>query len=202
MDRRRRESRQRMVNDQDGCEWVNVSSGTGSPGWSETNGRQRSLLLCLLVQLFLRLFSWVSVTYFVVHVLSCFFAQLFHEHTATCRAILKPQHQYMHCITQKHKQATATGNVKCGVWYGCQKMLQFSLFELCVQCVRSNCSERLQAALKGQRRDPASIRLCTQTAQGGSQFGTGQISPLKRGASLPALQCCIALIILIQRTRK
>jgi len=32
MDRRRRGSRQRMVNDQDGCEWVNVSSGTGSPG--------------------------------------------------------------------------------------------------------------------------------------------------------------------------
>ena len=63
MDRRRRGSRQRMVNDQDGCEWVNVSSGTGSPGWSVTNGRQWSLLLLsLLVQLFLRLFSWVSVT--------------------------------------------------------------------------------------------------------------------------------------------
>jgi len=25
-------SRQRMIDDQDRCEWVNVSSGTGSPG--------------------------------------------------------------------------------------------------------------------------------------------------------------------------
>jgi len=31
-------SRQRIVNDQDRWEWVNVSSGTGSPGQSWTKG--------------------------------------------------------------------------------------------------------------------------------------------------------------------
>jgi len=29
-----------MSDDQDGCEWVNVSSGTGIPGLSRTNDRQ------------------------------------------------------------------------------------------------------------------------------------------------------------------
>ena len=29
----------RMCDDQDECEWVNVSSGTGPPGYSQTNGR-------------------------------------------------------------------------------------------------------------------------------------------------------------------
>jgi len=28
-----------MINDHDECEWVNVSSGTGSPGLSQTNSR-------------------------------------------------------------------------------------------------------------------------------------------------------------------
>ena len=28
-----------MSDDQDGCEWVNVSSGTGLPGWSRIKGR-------------------------------------------------------------------------------------------------------------------------------------------------------------------
>jgi len=31
-----------MFDDYDGCEWVNVSSGTGPPGWSRTKG-------CLMV---------------------------------------------------------------------------------------------------------------------------------------------------------
>jgi len=29
-----------MVNDHDGCEWVNVSSGTGSPGLSRTKSTE------------------------------------------------------------------------------------------------------------------------------------------------------------------
>ena len=29
-----------MVDDQDRCEWVNVSSGTGSPGLSRTKGHK------------------------------------------------------------------------------------------------------------------------------------------------------------------
>ena len=31
--------RQRMSDDQDGCEWVSVSSGTGLPGLSRSKGR-------------------------------------------------------------------------------------------------------------------------------------------------------------------
>ena len=36
--------------DQDGCEWVNVSSGTGLPGQSRTKGRTRlCVCTCLLM---------------------------------------------------------------------------------------------------------------------------------------------------------
>ena len=30
----------RMVDEQEGCEWMNVSSGTGSPGFTRTKGRK------------------------------------------------------------------------------------------------------------------------------------------------------------------
>jgi len=33
-------SRQRMIDDHDRCEWVNVSSGTASPGLSQTKSRE------------------------------------------------------------------------------------------------------------------------------------------------------------------
>ena len=34
-----------MIDDQDRCEWVNVSSGTGSPGQSQTKGYKTAALV-------------------------------------------------------------------------------------------------------------------------------------------------------------
>ena len=36
-----------MSDDQDGCEWVNVSSGTDLPGQSQTKGRQTVVVVCI-----------------------------------------------------------------------------------------------------------------------------------------------------------
>ena len=33
----------RMVDEQEGCEWMNVSLGTGSPGQTQTRGRKTGL---------------------------------------------------------------------------------------------------------------------------------------------------------------
>ena len=40
-----------MVDDQDGCEWVNVSSGTGSSGQFRTKGRKTVIVVILLLSL-------------------------------------------------------------------------------------------------------------------------------------------------------
>ena len=37
-----------MSDDQDGCEWVSVSSGTGLPGLSRTKGRYTCVRVCYL----------------------------------------------------------------------------------------------------------------------------------------------------------
>jgi len=37
----------RMVDEQEGCEWMDVSSGTGSPGKSRTKGRKK--VVCVYV---------------------------------------------------------------------------------------------------------------------------------------------------------
>ena len=37
-----------MSDDQDGCEWVSVSSGTGLPGLSRTKGRYTYVRVCYL----------------------------------------------------------------------------------------------------------------------------------------------------------
>ena len=39
----------RMSDDQDGCEWVSVSSGTGLPGLSRIKGRQTVVCMCVCV---------------------------------------------------------------------------------------------------------------------------------------------------------
>jgi len=36
-----------MTDDQDGCEWVNVSSGTGSPGSLRQNPDSRTTVVCV-----------------------------------------------------------------------------------------------------------------------------------------------------------
>ena len=38
-----------MVDDQDRCEWVNVSSGTGSPGKSRTKGHKTVVVVVVVV---------------------------------------------------------------------------------------------------------------------------------------------------------
>jgi len=38
-----------MNDDHDRCKWVNVSSGTGSPGLSWTKCRQRKTVVCVCV---------------------------------------------------------------------------------------------------------------------------------------------------------
>jgi len=35
-----------MFDDQDGCEWVNVTSGASRPGQSRTKGRQMVVYVC------------------------------------------------------------------------------------------------------------------------------------------------------------
>ena len=37
----------RMVHEREGCEWMNVSSGTGSPGYTRTKGRKT--VVCVYV---------------------------------------------------------------------------------------------------------------------------------------------------------
>jgi len=44
MDRSRWRKQIRIFDDHDGCEWVNVSSGTGSPGLSRTKSRAKKRL--------------------------------------------------------------------------------------------------------------------------------------------------------------
>ena len=36
-----------MVDEQEGCEWMNVSSGTGSPGQTRTKGRKTAVCVCV-----------------------------------------------------------------------------------------------------------------------------------------------------------
>ena len=38
-----------MANELERCEWVNVSSGTGSPAWSRIKGRKMDLCVCMCV---------------------------------------------------------------------------------------------------------------------------------------------------------
>ena len=38
-----------MVDEQEGCEWMNVSSGTGSPGWTRTKGRNGCVYVCVCI---------------------------------------------------------------------------------------------------------------------------------------------------------
>jgi len=38
-----------MIDDHDECEWVNVSSGTGSPGLSRTFPQSRKTVVCVCV---------------------------------------------------------------------------------------------------------------------------------------------------------
>ena len=38
-----------MIDDRDGCEWVNVSSGTGSPGCPGQNPQSRKTVVCVCV---------------------------------------------------------------------------------------------------------------------------------------------------------
>ena len=38
-----------MVDEQEGCEWMNVSSGTGSPGQTRTKGRKTAVCVCVVV---------------------------------------------------------------------------------------------------------------------------------------------------------
>jgi len=45
------EADKRMVDDQDRCEWVNVSSGTGSPGESRTKGSKTVVVVVVVVSL-------------------------------------------------------------------------------------------------------------------------------------------------------
>ena len=39
----------RMVDEQEASEWVNVSSGTGSPEWTRTKGRKTVVCVCVCV---------------------------------------------------------------------------------------------------------------------------------------------------------
>jgi len=39
-----------MIDDHDKCVWVNVSSGTGSPGLSRTNPESRKTVVCVYRQ--------------------------------------------------------------------------------------------------------------------------------------------------------
>jgi len=52
MDRNR--WRKQMTDDHDRCEWVNVSSGTGSPGLSQTNPESRKMVVCVCVHACMR----------------------------------------------------------------------------------------------------------------------------------------------------
>ena len=58
MDRSRwrkfRRSRQRLTDDQDRCEWVNVSSGTGSPGSPGQNPERRKTAVYVCVRVHVR----------------------------------------------------------------------------------------------------------------------------------------------------
>ena len=44
-----------MVDEQEGCEWMDVSSGTGSPGQTRTEGRK--MVVCVCVCVFVTLLS-------------------------------------------------------------------------------------------------------------------------------------------------
>ena len=39
----------RMVDEQEVCEWMNVSSGTGSPDQTQTKGRKTVVYVCVIV---------------------------------------------------------------------------------------------------------------------------------------------------------
>ena len=39
-----------MVDEQEGCEWTNVSSGTGSPRQTRTKGRKTNACVCETVK--------------------------------------------------------------------------------------------------------------------------------------------------------
>jgi len=43
-----------MIDDQDRCEWVNVYSGTGSPGYSQTEGH-KAVVVVLMLKILLNL---------------------------------------------------------------------------------------------------------------------------------------------------
>ena len=49
MDRSRWRKQIGMIDDHDECEWVNVSSGTGSPGLSRTKSTERKTVVCMCV---------------------------------------------------------------------------------------------------------------------------------------------------------
>ena len=58
-----------MLDDHDRCQWVNVSSGTGLPGFSRTNPDSRKLVLCVCLCVYLSRrtdqgHSWSLLPYF------------------------------------------------------------------------------------------------------------------------------------------
>ena len=38
-----------MVDEQEGCEWMNVSSGTGSPRWTQTKGHKTVVCVIIII---------------------------------------------------------------------------------------------------------------------------------------------------------
>jgi len=50
MDRSRWRKQIGMIDDHNKCEWVNVSSGSGSPGFPGQNPKSRKTVVCVFVQ--------------------------------------------------------------------------------------------------------------------------------------------------------
>ena len=70
MDRSRRREQIKMTDDQERSKWVNVSSGTGSPGLSRTKGRRMAVVvaiqhlhICLAFLFLSQLTSYATLTY-------------------------------------------------------------------------------------------------------------------------------------------
>ena len=53
-----------MVDEQEGCEWMNVSSGTGSPGQTRTKGRKTAVCVCVCVHYHEKIATNITVTSF------------------------------------------------------------------------------------------------------------------------------------------
>jgi len=58
-----------MIDDHNRCEWVNVSSGTGSPGLTGQNPKSHKMVVCLsynIRKLFCKSGSWVLYKFCIV----------------------------------------------------------------------------------------------------------------------------------------